>query len=296
MKPPQQATTRRPRRGRRTPRPSRRRCWPGPARRSTTSRTSPGTPASGTTAAGAGSGSTRHEFVVAQFLQHDSRDRDPQLHVHQAILNRILCADGEWRALDGTDPPCCPGGGRGDRRAGDGGASRPVGRGAGGDAPGREGARGCRDRPRGAGPVLVPLEGHRAPRAGAAGGVRGPVRARGVALRAGDDRPAGHAGDPAGEVAPRRDHRAAARPVGGYGSRPDRGWAGAHRPRRARPRPAGRARSASSRRSTSSNVPSPRWATPARTTTGSTSCAPCPTPCRAIWTSRRTKCARCWRG
>ncbi|MGD9525202.1 MobF family relaxase [Pseudonocardia sp.] len=40
-------------------------------------------------------------FVVAQFLQHDSRDRDPQLHVHQAILNRILCADGVWRALDG---------------------------------------------------------------------------------------------------------------------------------------------------------------------------------------------------
>ena len=33
--------------------------------------------------------------------QHDSRDRDPQWHVHQAILNRVLCADGEWRALDG---------------------------------------------------------------------------------------------------------------------------------------------------------------------------------------------------
>lgn len=33
-------------------------------------------------------------------LQHDTRDREPQLHVHQAILNRILCADGVWRALD----------------------------------------------------------------------------------------------------------------------------------------------------------------------------------------------------
>ena len=42
-----------------------------------------------------------HRWVVAQFLQHDSRDRDPQLHVHQAILNRVLCADGRWRALDG---------------------------------------------------------------------------------------------------------------------------------------------------------------------------------------------------
>lgn len=41
-----------------------------------------------------------HEFVVAQFLQHDSRDLDPQLHVHNAILNRIRCADGTWRALD----------------------------------------------------------------------------------------------------------------------------------------------------------------------------------------------------
>ena len=49
---------------------------------------------------GAGRWIDAHEFVVAQFLQHDSRDRDPQLHVHQAILNRVLCSDGEWRTLD----------------------------------------------------------------------------------------------------------------------------------------------------------------------------------------------------
>lgn len=49
---------------------------------------------------GAGRWIDTEGFVVAQFLQHDSRDRDPQLHVHQAILNRILCADGEWRTLD----------------------------------------------------------------------------------------------------------------------------------------------------------------------------------------------------
>lgn len=42
-----------------------------------------------------------HEFVVAQFLQHDSRERDPQWHIHNAILNRVLCADGKWRSLDG---------------------------------------------------------------------------------------------------------------------------------------------------------------------------------------------------
>ncbi len=49
---------------------------------------------------GAGRWIDAHEFVVAQFLQHDSRDRDPNLHVHQAVLNRVPCADGEWRTLD----------------------------------------------------------------------------------------------------------------------------------------------------------------------------------------------------
>lgn len=42
-----------------------------------------------------------HRFVVAGFLQHDSRERDPQLHVHQAILNAVECDDGKWRTLDG---------------------------------------------------------------------------------------------------------------------------------------------------------------------------------------------------
>jgi conjugative relaxase-like TrwC/TraI family protein len=49
---------------------------------------------------GAGRWVDAHQWVVAGFLQHDSRDRDPQLHVHQAILNRALGADGQWRALD----------------------------------------------------------------------------------------------------------------------------------------------------------------------------------------------------
>lgn len=43
-----------------------------------------------------------HRFVVAQFLQHDSRERDPQLHVHQAVGNFVECADGKWRTLDST--------------------------------------------------------------------------------------------------------------------------------------------------------------------------------------------------
>jgi conjugative relaxase-like TrwC/TraI family protein len=41
-----------------------------------------------------------HAWTVAQFLQHDSRDHDPQLHVHNAVLNRVRCADGKWRTLD----------------------------------------------------------------------------------------------------------------------------------------------------------------------------------------------------
>jgi hypothetical protein len=34
-----------------------------------------------------------HEWVIASFAQHTSRDNDPQLHVHNAILNRVLRED-----------------------------------------------------------------------------------------------------------------------------------------------------------------------------------------------------------
>src|SRR6266568_3719790 len=52
-----------------------------------------------------------HEWVIASFAQHTSRDHDPQLHVHNAILNRVQRDDplasrpGDrraWRTLDGT--------------------------------------------------------------------------------------------------------------------------------------------------------------------------------------------------
>lgn len=49
---------------------------------------------------GAGRWDDANQFVVASFLQHDSREHDPHLHVHNAILNRQLCADGKWRTLD----------------------------------------------------------------------------------------------------------------------------------------------------------------------------------------------------
>lgn len=42
-----------------------------------------------------------HDWVVASFFQHDSRDHDPQLHIHNTILNRVQGPDGEWRTVDG---------------------------------------------------------------------------------------------------------------------------------------------------------------------------------------------------
>ena len=42
-----------------------------------------------------------HDWVVASFFQHDSRDHDPQLHIHNTILNRVEGSDGTWRTVDG---------------------------------------------------------------------------------------------------------------------------------------------------------------------------------------------------
>jgi hypothetical protein len=42
-----------------------------------------------------------HDWTIASFFQHDSRNHDPQLHIHNAILNRVQCPDGKWRTLDG---------------------------------------------------------------------------------------------------------------------------------------------------------------------------------------------------
>ena len=41
-----------------------------------------------------------HDWTVASFFQHDNRDHDPQLHIHNAILNRVQGEDGQWRTLD----------------------------------------------------------------------------------------------------------------------------------------------------------------------------------------------------
>jgi conjugative relaxase-like TrwC/TraI family protein len=41
-----------------------------------------------------------HKWTIASFFQHDSRNHDPQLHIHNPTSNRVLCADGVWRTLD----------------------------------------------------------------------------------------------------------------------------------------------------------------------------------------------------
>ncbi len=52
------------------------------------------------TGAGTGKWLKAAGLIAAQFLQHDSRDRDPQLHVHGPIQNLAQGEDGKWRGLD----------------------------------------------------------------------------------------------------------------------------------------------------------------------------------------------------
>ena len=42
-----------------------------------------------------------HGFIIGSFAQHTSRDGDPQLHIHNLILNRVMRErDGAWRTPD----------------------------------------------------------------------------------------------------------------------------------------------------------------------------------------------------
>src|SRR6202011_5624119 len=40
-------------------------------------------------------------MVIASFDHRMSRRGDVQIHTHNAVLNRVRCDDGQWRALDG---------------------------------------------------------------------------------------------------------------------------------------------------------------------------------------------------
>src|SRR5690606_28370465 len=39
-------------------------------------------------------------ITVARFMQFDNRNGEPNTHIHQAILVRGLCEDGQWRSID----------------------------------------------------------------------------------------------------------------------------------------------------------------------------------------------------
>ena len=41
-----------------------------------------------------------HDWTIASFFQHDTRDHDPHLHIHNLVLNRVECTDGVIRTLD----------------------------------------------------------------------------------------------------------------------------------------------------------------------------------------------------
>jgi len=49
----------------------------------------------------AGRWADAHEWTVGSFFQHDSREHDPQLHIHNTILNRVEGPDGDWLTVDG---------------------------------------------------------------------------------------------------------------------------------------------------------------------------------------------------
>ena len=94
-KPAGPVTQRRPRRGRRTSRRSRTRSGPATTPRWTTCRRRPATRRVGHHGGGAGRFIDAHDWTVASFFQHTSRDNDPQLHIHDAILWRVQGADGD---------------------------------------------------------------------------------------------------------------------------------------------------------------------------------------------------------
>ena len=175
-----------------------------------------------------------HDWVVASFFQHDSRDHDPHLHIHNGMLNRVQGPDGVWRTLDGRSlfrwrPAAAAVAERvtAERLTHALGvllAMRPDGK-----------AREIVGVAQEAMDLISTrrLQAHREGR-GARRGVRGPQgpRAERVGARAADA--AGHADDPAGEVAHRRVPRGAARP-----GRRDDPRRHRRRPRRGRAHPAG---------------------------------------------------------
>ncbi len=46
---------------------------------------------------------TSHGLAAALFDHRTSRTGDPQLHTHALVINKVRCADGAWRTLDGHE-------------------------------------------------------------------------------------------------------------------------------------------------------------------------------------------------
>ena len=159
-------------------------------------------------------------FIVASFPQHDSRDGDPQLHVHNAIANlaqRADEADERWRALHAQ--PLFRNKGRystlAERYLGQELellGLRTVLR------AGRDGAGDWRDHRRGDGRVQLAEQGAAGQDARAGDGVRGGARPR--SGEAGDvgDQAAGDHRDPRGQAARCEGSGAAAGRVGAASS------------------------------------------------------------------------------
>jgi conjugative relaxase-like TrwC/TraI family protein len=40
-------------------------------------------------------------LIIAGFGHRMSRGQDPNMHTHAVVANRVLCADGKWRTVDG---------------------------------------------------------------------------------------------------------------------------------------------------------------------------------------------------
>lgn len=40
-------------------------------------------------------------LIIAAFEHRMSREQDPNIHTHAIVANRVLCADGKWRTVDG---------------------------------------------------------------------------------------------------------------------------------------------------------------------------------------------------
>src|SRR5688500_919085 len=46
-------------------------------------------------------------FVAVAFTHRTSRAGDPQTHAHVLVANKVRCADGRWRSLDGRELFAC---------------------------------------------------------------------------------------------------------------------------------------------------------------------------------------------